>query len=100
MNAEYSMIVLRMSILVLISEVLILFYNCVKCFSVPVTDLCANNPCYNGGTCSQVNETVVCRCVFGTTGHFCETGNADLIHDTCHVASYKYTHMNTKNYKI
>lgn len=37
-------------------------------------DLCASQPCYNGGKCSQISSsTIVCQCAERFNGQFCET---------------------------
>ena len=36
-------------------------------------DVCTNNPCQNGGTCSQRFNRAICRCPAGYLGDRCET---------------------------
>jgi len=40
-------------------------------------DVCAPNPCQNGGTCSDVGGAAACACPAGFTGDTCETAVAD-----------------------
>ena len=45
---------------------------------VPTTtipDVCASNPCMNGGRCVQSGTAYSCTCPDGFTGLNCEAGN-------------------------
>ena len=39
-------------------------------------DVCAENPCSNGGTCVEKNGTANCSCPSGFVGKYCETKGA------------------------
>ncbi|XP_078484770.1 uncharacterized protein LOC100183467 isoform X3 [Ciona intestinalis] len=42
--------------------------------------LCGNNPCYNGGLCSEIGTIVGCTCPSGFTGLLCESqDNSDAL---------------------
>lgn len=46
-----------------------------------ILDLCASQPCQNGGQCSVVNNAVSCRCINGYTGVFCQIAPRKLSSD-------------------
>lgn len=39
-----------------------------------VSDLCADDPCLNGGTCTDREGQITCLCLPTYTGHLCQTG--------------------------
>ena len=41
-------------------------------------DECESNPCKNGGTCKDGENSYTCTCVPGYTGHDCETGKWEI----------------------
>ena len=46
--------------------------DAISSFSEPKT--CADEPCLNGGTCTDVTAGYQCTCTSGFTGTDCETG--------------------------
>jgi hypothetical protein len=42
-------------------------------------DLCLNNPCLNGATCSSDGSRIACACAFGYSGSLCELGTGSCI---------------------
>lgn len=54
------------------------------CYKSPlpvVSDLCADDPCLNGGTCTDRNGQIACLCLPTYGGDFCQTGE-----HACYVA--------------
>ena len=45
---------------------------------MPDIDDCANDPCQNGGTCSDAVNGHTCACVDGYSGANCETSKLNL----------------------
>lgn len=51
--------------------------------------LCSNQPCRNGGICSDVQDFIVCNCKEGFTGPFCESTSTSIaIHFTLHKVGF------------
>ena len=46
-----------------------------KCYGSQEVDVCADNPCKNGGTCKAEKKIAVCKCPSGFSGKFCEKGS-------------------------
>ena len=51
------------------------------CFSD--IDECASDPCYNGGTCSDLVNKFVCSCPLGYGGVRCEAGTLKIANSCC-----------------
>lgn len=47
---------------------------CYKSALPVVSDLCADDPCLNGGTCTDRNGEVTCLCLPTYGGDFCQNG--------------------------
>lgn len=52
-----------------------------------VSDACTNDPCLNGGTCTERNGQVHCLCLPTYAGDFCQTGE---LFSVVQVASVTY----------
>lgn len=44
-----------------------------------VSDLCADDPCLNGGTCTDHNGQITCLCLPTYAGDFCQTGEQQTL---------------------
>ena len=53
------------------------------CLSSDIND-CSNEPCKNGGTCTDGVDSYTCTCDAGYTGKNCEIGRlASLVYNLC-----------------
>lgn len=53
-------------------------------FLPPDVDECKNNPCKNGGTCTNSKGSYKCNCVQGFTGKHCNQGKKTVaLMDNC-----------------
>lgn len=48
-----------------------------------VSDACTDDPCLNGGTCTERNGHVHCLCLPTYAGDFCQTGELFSVGATC-----------------
>ena len=50
------------------------FHEQFNIMHVPIADECASNPCQNGGTCTDGENSYTCTCLEGFYGSNCEIG--------------------------
>ena len=52
------------------------YYKCFIIYSLPLFSVppCYNNPCENGGTCTEVNNAANCTCLNDWGGYNCTGG--------------------------
>lgn len=53
------------------------------CYTPTVVDLCADEPCQNGGTCENTEDGYTCTCTPGYEGTDCETDIDECAGDPC-----------------
>ena len=53
-------------------------------------DECSSNPCENGGSCEDGDNSYTCNCVLGYTDSHCETGNyVKELPPVCHCCKFQ-----------
>ena len=60
-------------------------------------DNCANNPCANGGTCTNAVDGYSCECAAGYTGTNCDEG---ILDSDVMSASLLYDHHDAMRQKV